>query len=160
MQVPVHGPGGIGAHGTKHRQRTLRIVTKLHLFSLSQCLPGFFLQKSGLEARERNMILAATGNRYQLDQVEQAMKIQFPDDEKRHHDDTTDKYHNNILGGAVLKKRENNDGDLDALATAQEEEEAEALVSLAIANRTLREARDKQHQVRMSRGYFPQRQSQ
>ena len=72
------------------------------------------------------MILAATGNRYQLDQVEQAMKIQFPDDEKRHHDDPTDIYHNNILGGAVLKKRENNDGDLDALATAQEEE-AEAL---------------------------------
>ena len=42
-----------------------------------------FLQKSGLEARERNMILAATGNKYQLDQVEQALNIQFPDDEIR-----------------------------------------------------------------------------
>ena len=64
-------------------------------------LAWFFSQKSGLEARERNMILATTGNRYQLDQVEQAMKIHFPDDEIRHHDDRTGKYHNNILGGAV-----------------------------------------------------------
>ena len=47
------------------------------------------------------MILAATGNRNQLDQVGQAMKIQFPDNEIRHHDDRTGKHHNNILGGAV-----------------------------------------------------------
>ena len=47
------------------------------------------------------MILAATGNTYQLDMVEQAMKIQFLDDEIRNHDDRTGKYHNNSLGGAV-----------------------------------------------------------
>ena len=47
------------------------------------------------------MILAATRNRYQLDQVEQVMKIQFPDDEVRHHDDHTGKYHKNILGRVV-----------------------------------------------------------
>ena len=45
------------------------------------------------------------------------------------------------------------------MATAQEDE-AEALGSLATANRTLRVARDKQHQVRMSRGYFSQQQLQ
>ena len=50
-------------------------------------LAWFFLQKSCLEARERNMILAATRNVCQLDQVEQAMKIQFPVDEIRNHDD-------------------------------------------------------------------------
>ena len=49
----------------------------------------------------RNKILAATGNTYQLDLVEQAMKIQFLDDEIRNHDDRTGKYHNNSLGGAV-----------------------------------------------------------
>ena len=74
-----------------------------------------------------------------------------------------------FLGGAVDEEDEhfsgheegleNNDEYLDALATAQEEE-AEALASLATANRTLREARDKQHQVRMARGYFPQQQLQ
>ena len=64
-------------------------------------LAWFLLQKSGLEARERNMILAATGNTYQLDLVEQAMKIQFLDDEIRNHDDRTGKYHNNSLGGAA-----------------------------------------------------------
>ena len=47
------------------------------------------------------MILAATRNKYKLDQVEQAMKIQFLDDEIRDRDDRTGKYHNNILGGAV-----------------------------------------------------------
>ena len=48
-------------------------------------------QKSGLEVRERNMIFAATGNEYQLDQLEQALKIQFPDEEVRYHDDRTEK---------------------------------------------------------------------
>ena len=85
-----------------------------------------------MEARERNMILAATGNRYQLDLVEQAMKIQFLHDEKRDHDDRTGKYHNHILGGDVNEdddhltkngeEQENSEEDLDALATAQEEE--------------------------------------
>ena len=83
------------------------------------------------------------------------MKIQFPDDEIRHHDDRTGTYHKNILGGAVtaydghLPKDEeeiahNDEEDLDALATAQEE--AEALASLATGNRTVRDAREKQHQ--------------
>ena len=61
------------------------------------------------------MILAATGNRYQLDQVEQAMKIQFPDDEIRHHDDRTGKYHNNILGGAVDEEDDQVTGADEAL---------------------------------------------
>ena len=68
---------------------------------LQLVLAWFLLQKSGLEARERNMILAATGNTYQLDLVEQAMKIQFLDDEIRNHDDRTGQYHDNSLGGAV-----------------------------------------------------------
>ena len=46
-------------------------------------------------------MLVATKNRYQLDLAEQAMKIQFRDDEIRNEDDRTGKYHNNILGGAV-----------------------------------------------------------
>ena len=73
-----------------------------------------------------------------LDQVEQALKIQFPDDEIRYHDDRTGKHHNTLLGGAVEEEEEqmsvheesheNSDDDLDALAKAQEEE-AEALTS-------------------------------
>ena len=47
---------------------------------------------------------------------------------------------------------------LDVLATAQEEE-VQALTSLATAARTLREARAKQHEVRMARCFFPQQQS-
>ena len=111
------------------------------------------------------MILAATRNRCQLDQVEQAMKMKFPDDELRHHDDRTGKYHNNILGDAVdeeddqlSRAEEERENNVVALVAAQEK--VEALVSLATANRKIREARDKQHQVRMSRGYSPQQESQ
>ena len=97
------------------------------------------------------------------------MKIQIPDGETRNHDDQAGKYRNNILGGAVNEdedqspgdeeEQENDEGDLDAWTTAQEEE-SEALASLATANRTLRVARETQRQVRMSRGYFPQQQVQ
>ena len=95
-----------------------------------------------------------------MDQLEQALKIQFPDDEIQYHDDRTGKQHDRFLGGAVDEEDEhfsgheegleNNVKYHDALATAQEDEETEALASLATANRTLREARDEQHQVRMS----------
>ena len=88
------------------------------------------------------MILAATGNRYQLDELEQATKIDFPDDEIRSNDDRTGKYHCNILGGAVNEDddhlseneegQENHEEDLDALAA--QEEEAEVLASLATAS--------------------------
>ena len=72
------------------------------------------------------MILGETGNNFQHDLVEQAMKIQFPDDEIRNHDDRTGKY--NILQGAVNgdddllsvdeEGPETTEEDLDALATA------------------------------------------
>ena len=76
------------------------------------------------------MILAATWNRYQLDHVEQAIKIQLLDDKRRNHDDRTDKHHTEILGGAVnedddrlpgYEEQLENNEDLDALATAPEE---------------------------------------
>ena len=115
------------------------------------------------------MILAATGNKCQLHLVEQAMMIQFPKDEIRNHDDRTGKYNNNILASAVnveenqltgdMEVPDSSGDDLDVLATAQEEEEVEALTSLATISRTLREARAKQHQVRMARCFFPQQQS-
>ena len=74
------------------------------------------------------------------------------------HDDCAGKCPNNTLRGAVDEEDDNNDGELDAMAKAQEE--AEALVSLATGNRTLREARDKHHQMRMSCGYFLQQLSE
>ena len=36
--------------------------------------------------------------------MEQAMMIQFPDDEIQHHDDRNGKYHNNILEVPSMKK--------------------------------------------------------
>ena len=71
------------------------------------------------------------------------------------------------LGGAVdeeddqvagaKEELENNDGDLDALATAKEE--TKAFVSLPQQAEHSVKLETKQHQVRMSRGYFPKQQS-
>ena len=88
-----------------------------------------------------------------------------PDVVIRNHDDRTGKYHNYLLGGAAEEGESLStvDGeehgtrkeDLDALAAAQE---AEALASLASANRALKGAREKQHQARQSRAHCPQQQ--
>ena len=51
-----NGTDALRAHGTKHRQRTLRIMTKFHLFFLSRCLPSFFFYKrvAGRQEREKH----------------------------------------------------------------------------------------------------------
>ena len=61
--------------------------------------------------KERNMILAATENKYELDLVEVAMKIQFPENEIRNHVDRTRKYNRNILAGAVSEEEDQMKGD-------------------------------------------------
>ena len=76
------------ALGPKHRQCASKSMKKRHHCSHSLSSPGSFYKKC-LEASERPMILTATGNRYQLERVERAMKIQFTDDEIRNHDDRT-----------------------------------------------------------------------
>ena len=63
--------------------------------------PPLFPYYFGLEAGERNITLATTGNRYQLNLVEEATKMQFPDYEIRNHADRTVKYHNTSLRGPV-----------------------------------------------------------
>ena len=68
------------------------------MFPESVLVLFFHKRVSWWQERGRNMIWAAKGKRDQLDQVEPAMKIQFPDDEIRHHDDRTGTYHKNILG--------------------------------------------------------------
>ena len=93
---PVHGLGGTAARGIKRRQCVSKVMKKHH-FILRACVRLFLSAKEG----KRNMILAATGNRCQFDIVEQAMKIQVPNDEIRNHDDCIGKQHNNIFGGAV-----------------------------------------------------------
>ena len=149
---PVHGACGIGALGRTsgtalgQKTQTMRIEgyeAAPPLFP-ELVFAWFFLRKSGLEARERNMTLAATGHRYLLDLAEQAMTIQFPDDEIRNHDRTCN-YRDNILGFAVNEDddllSENEEGsetteeDLHELTRAQETD-AQALASVATANRT------------------------
>ena len=51
-----------------------------------------------------------------------------------------------------MKNEETTEEDLDVMAA---QEEAEALASLAAAHRTLRDARESQHQVRMSTRLLP-----
>ena len=153
----------------KHRRCVSELVEKHHPCFSSLFSPGSSCKRvDSRPEKERIMVLAATENKYELDLVEIAMKIKFPENEIRNHVDRTRKYNRNILGGSVSEEEDQMTGDmgvpessgdhLDVLATAQEEE-VEALTSLATANRILREARAKQHQVRMARGFFLQQQS-
>ena len=84
----------------KHIQCVSKVMRKRHLFSKMLCSLGSLYRKVVWGKREEH-VLSATGNRYQLDLVEQALKIQFLDDEIRNHDDRIGKYHNNILGADI-----------------------------------------------------------
>ena len=75
----LRGPGGNGAPGRKpgtahikkHRQCVLKIMKKRHLSSWSLCSLVFLQKVVWRRQRGKNLILAATGIRYQLDLVEQ-----------------------------------------------------------------------------------------
>ena len=65
------------------------ITKRLHPWFPNRFLLGSAC-KRGVDAKGRNMILRAPGNKNHLYLTEQAMKIQFSSGEIRNHDDRTD----------------------------------------------------------------------
>ena len=99
MQVPTHGPIGIGIPGrqTGTAHGALRITTKLLPCFLNRYMPGFLTEGWTRGKREEHDTCS--------DRT-QALKIQFPDDEMRCHEDRTGKQHDRFLGGAVDEEDE------------------------------------------------------
>ena len=110
----------------------------------------FVLQDSGLDAQEKNMVLAALKSDFSVEKVCQELRNQWVDDDLR---DSSGR------GAAWFSSTASDDSD-DDLAEPDlgllvgENEAQDASVMLERGRRTLREAREKQHKVKMSRQYF------
>ena len=127
----------------------------------------FLLQDSGLDTNERNMVMAALRNDFSSARVAQELRNQWNDEELRRHDqqhrgsawvvhdddgDEMDEADPPSDYAQLIQAGMTEDG---LVAFEQAEDMAqEALVSIEKNRRTLKEAREKQHFVKMSRQFY------
>ena len=128
----------------------------------------YLLQDAGLEQNEKNLVLTAIKGSMSLQQVAQELRTQFPEIELRRRDQQ--RRHHSYWGQAEEDEDSGNDAnqETDMVFSAEQElneegyalwssaaTEAEtALAALQGARRTLKDARARQHQVKMNRKYF------
>ena len=141
----------------------------------SELLPDFvqgwfLLQDAGLETSEKNMVLAALKNDFSVHRVAQELRNQWGDEDLRrrdqgqrasawhvneeyHHDDEDDSGYWASPNYDQLVETGLNEEGL-ALMESTEDLAQEAMVAIEKNKRTLREAREKQKFVKMSRQYY------
>ena len=133
---------------------------------LPDFLQGWYLlADSGLTSQEKNMIQTAVAGDFSLLRIAQELRTQWPEDDlvqrdsnQKHsgfwHDDafSDDDEPNHMSANALVNEGMNDEGL--ALVTQAVEEAEEALALIQQGKRTLKEARAKQHQVRMNRQYY------
>ena len=126
----------------------------------------YLLQDANLETAERNMIVSSLKHDFTYDRVAQELRAQWSDEDLKRRDMQT--RGSGWWVDETPDDREDEEEDLAWLAQASKdfndeglallgEAEAEAQEALAMVEqgrKTLKEARNKQHQVRMSRKYF------
>ena len=136
----------------------------------AELLPSFvqgwyLLQDANLSQTERNMVQTALGGCYDVERVAQELRNQWSDHEVKHRDqgrqsgylgetksDSED--HNEEESGEAWMSRTDLGEEGQAAMEAAEVEAQEALAAITAGKRTLREARFRQHQVKMGRQYF------
>ncbi|CAE7406995.1 RE2, partial [Symbiodinium sp. KB8] len=130
----------------------------------------YLLQDAGLTTNERNMVFTALKGDFSVQKMAQELRNQWSEQDLKRRDqhqkasgylgetaedleDDSDLYEAWKAGD-----QESQDGDLNdegsALIAEAEGEARQAWATLQHARRTLKEARQKQHQVRMSRKYY------
>ena len=130
----------------------------------------FLLQDAGLDTSEKNMIMAALKGNFTLVRVAQELRNQWPDEELRRHDqgsrntawwadepEPTDPFagdHDSPDMACLIQSGMNAEGM--ALINEAETDAQQALALVEKGRRTLREARAKQHYVKLSRQYYGQ----
>ena len=137
---------------------------------LPDFLQGWYLLvDSGLDSQEKNMIQTAVNGDFSVERVAQELRTQWPDDELRRRDQggrhagywarsteedqgMSEEEETSWTAGDLRADGMTSEG-IALVAEAAEEAEA-ALAAMEQARRTLREARAKQHQVKMSRKYY------
>ena len=127
----------------------------------------YLLTDAGLGHGERNLVMTALGGDFSPQRVAQELRNQFPESEVRRRDQ------GRRFQGFLGDIPEDSDEDLEirgntteellnegmtaegaALVVDAEQEAQDALAALHQARRTLREARQRQHQVKQSRKYY------
>ena len=138
--------------------------------SLPELLPDwvqawYLLQDASLEPSERNLVITAIQGQMTLQRVAQELRSQFPDSDLRKRD--SHRKHQSYLGEHLDSGDEaTENGELNfaaieelteegyaAWSEAKDEAEA-ALAAIQSSRRTLRAARERQHQVKLSRQYY------
>ena len=125
----------------------------------------YLLQDASLEPSERNLVITAVHGQMSLQRVAQELRSQFPESDLRKRD--AHKKHHSYVGEHqesedealedpemnFVAEDELNEEGYAAWNGAHEEAQA-ALAAIHTARRTLRSARERQHQVKMSRQYY------
>ncbi|CAE7233664.1 RE1 [Symbiodinium sp. CCMP2592] len=139
--------------------------------TLPELLPDFvqgwlLLQDAGLDANERGLVLTTVGEDFRVATVANALRAHFPDGDLRRRDggkkqlgywgsvedesDTED--YGDTFQAAEVAENLNDEGF--AMWNDAQDEIAEAMAVIGTAKRTLKDARAKQHAVKMSRQYY------
>ncbi|CAE7437247.1 unnamed protein product [Symbiodinium sp. CCMP2456] len=139
-------------------------VTKAEL--LPSFVQGWYLlQDANLSQTERNMVQTALGGCYDVDRVVQELRNQWSDHEVKHRDQgrhtgylgeamgESDGHEEEDAGEAWMSKAELDEEGHAALQAAEQEAQ-EAMAAISAGKRTLREARFRQHQVKLGRQYY------
>ena len=127
-----------------------------------------WLTDAGLDNNEKNLVMTAINGNFSPQRIAQELRNQFPEGEVKRRDQH--RKFQSYLGGENLEETESDldvagntmqelmdDGLNDegaALVVEAEQEAQEAMAALFQARRTLKEARQKQHQVKQSRRYY------
>ena len=138
---------------------------------LPELLPDFvqgwlLLQDAGLDAQEKGLVLTTAGEDFRVATISNALRAHFPDGDlkkrdggRRQHgfwgsiedEDGDDLEHTNPEEAEVA---ENLTDEGFAMWSEAQSDIEEALAAIGGARKTLKEARAKQHAVKMSRQYF------
>ena len=135
---------------------------------LPEFLQGWYLlTDAGLDSQERNMIQTAVNGNFSAERIAQELRTQWPEEELRKKDQSSrassmwqDQGDDDDAGeesaqwtAAGLEQQGMTEEGIALVAEAAQEAE-DALAAMEQARRTLREARARQHQVKMSRQYY------
>ena len=125
----------------------------------------FLLYDANLDTGGRNMIIAATKGNFSFNRIAQELRVQWSDEDIKRHDqvsrssalwvgdDASDDDGDDSRDQAFTLDHDLTEEGWALLGEAQDEID-QAMVMVQQGKRTLREAREKQHQVKMSRKYF------
>ena len=131
-------------------------------------LPDFviawlLLQRSGLDATEKSVIVANLKNQFRTDRVKESLKLTWPDEELRRRD--SQKHSAMFTAEETAMLADDDDAaeeppiswdnpDDDYAYQALESEAQEAYAAIQDGRRTLREAREKQAMMRKNRNFY------